>query len=152
METGSGNRVSEDGEVPEFDRLELSASGQVRIEIGKPRSVRLELDDNLLALIETDVSNSQLTIKEREQYSSAGGLVVTVGVPGLVYVGLSGSGDIGVAGIDTKDFEISLDGNGSVPASGKTGSAKVVISGAGDVNALPARRRWVGVNRRDRQR
>ena len=62
MEAGSGNRAPEDRKVPEFDRLELSASGRVRIGVGKPRSVRLELDDNLLALIETDVSNSQLTM------------------------------------------------------------------------------------------
>ncbi len=131
---GSGTMASETREVEAFTGIDFRGAGELHVEVGKPQSVAVAIDDNLLQIIRTEVRNGKLVIDNTEPYRSNVGLTVTIGVEKLESVALSGSADARISGIDGGDFAVSVSGSGDVEASGRSDDLEINITGSGDVD------------------
>ena len=65
---GSGNIITEEREVAEFTKVHLKGSGNVIVSQGQTQSLQVKTDDNIMPLIETDVSDKKLTISHGKHH------------------------------------------------------------------------------------
>ena len=65
---GSGVIVAESRFVDDFDAISLNGSANLLISVGEPASVTVEIDDNLLDVITTEVDNGCLEIRNTKNY------------------------------------------------------------------------------------
>jgi len=137
---GSGNKVTDIRAVDTFSKIKLDSSADVVVEIADEQSVEVDVDDNLVEIITTEVSGDTLSIGSSESYSSRTGVVVRIKVAKLDTVSLMGSGEIKVDGLAADDFSATVTGSGDVVVVGaaKTVTAKVTGSGDVDCSALKA--------------
>jgi hypothetical protein len=139
--TGSGKRVSEDRPVPAFHGVEFGGSGSVNVAVGGPQKVTVEIDDNLLSRVTTTVEGGVLHIGTKGRFRSDKGLRVTVQVPSLDSIDMSGSGSARIAGLHGGKLDAALSGSGKIDASGTVERVHLDISGSGeaDLSSLKSR-------------
>ncbi len=157
--TGSGQTVTETRSVAEFQAIALSASMDLSVRQGASQSLQVQADDNLLPLLETVVENNSrgatLVVRWKSGQSiyhrskvkltvvmpkltdlsvsgSGDALVQSFSTPSL-QVAVTGSGDVRLPGLSTDDFGVRISGSGDVSADGKAVKLKVRIAGSGDV-------------------
>lgn len=129
---GSGNVVTEPREVSGFDRILLSGSGTVIVEVTGTESLSIETDDNLLEEIETEVDDGRLELRARRNIDPSEDVVYTITAASLEGVSISGSGSIVVSGVDGGVFSADISGSGAVTVDGEVSEAlSVEISGSG---------------------
>jgi hypothetical protein len=138
--TGSGKTATETRNVAEFQAIGVSGSMDLAVRQGPQQSLQLTADDNLLPLLETVVENGkngatlQVRWKPGQNIYTRSNVLVTVVLPKLSAVGLSGSGDAKVDSFNTPSLAISVSGSGDVSLpSLNTDELSVRISGSGDV-------------------
>ncbi len=132
---GSGNMVTDIRDVPQFDRVLVEGSTDVTVSIGDTQSVEVDVDDNLVDIITTEVSDGRLVVSSSQGYSSSGGVVVRITVPELNGVGITGSGDLTASGLRAKDFEASVAGSGDITVTGETATVTARVAGSGTIDA-----------------
>ena len=162
---GSGNIITAEREVSEFNKVHLKGSGNVFLTPGGKQSLEIKTDDNIMPLIETDVSGKKLTISHAKHHLRPTIFEVYITVKKLEGVAISGSGDISgegrfvadtfyaeISGSGDMDFEVETDklaskisGSGSIHLSGKAEDYTVSISGSGAVNAFDVKAENVSV-------
>ena len=162
---GSGNIISQEREVAVFSKVRLKGSGKVFLTPGETQSLEIKTDDNIMPLIETEVSGNRLTISHGSHRLRPTSFEVYITIKTLKGVGISGSGDItGVGRFETDslyaeisgsgdvelevltDFlETRISGSGSVDLAGKTEEFRVSVSGSGKINAFEVDARHVSV-------
>jgi hypothetical protein len=162
---GSGNIITEEREVAEFTKVRLKGSGNVILTQGQTQSLQVKTDDNIMPLIETDVSGKKLTISHGKHHLRPTRFEVHITVKNLEGVAISGSGDISgesrfvtdtfyaeISGSGDMDFEVETDklaskisGSGSIHLSGKAEDYTLSISGSGAVNAFDVKAENVSV-------
>lgn len=133
MVRGSGVPAAETRDLPAFTKVELSGSNTVAVRVGRPQSVTVRADDNLLSLVTTAVRAGTLRIGERAGYSAEGPMSVTVAVPAMTAVTLSGSGTLTVRGVRGPSLTVDLPGSGTVRAVGKVGLVTATLAGSGNL-------------------
>jgi hypothetical protein len=132
---GSGIEGTQTRDVGAFDKIHVSGSANIAVDVGGPQSLSLRGDDNLLEFVVTEVRGGTLHIGMRSgSYSFQRGLVVQVSVPSLAALSVSGSSDSEVSGLDGGKFTVSISGSGGVRASGRVDQLDAGISGSGDMN------------------
>jgi hypothetical protein len=131
---GSGVLATETRDVGDFTGLDLRGSANVKIAVGQKARVVLELDDNLLPLIQTEVRNGQLVIDNQQSYRSSRGLSVSITVPELQQLAVHGAGDISIVNLDSDQFDVDLNGSSDVTALGSARKLTVTINGSGTVH------------------
>jgi hypothetical protein len=157
--TGSGKVVTETRQLGSFEGVALSGSMDLLVRQGATQVVEISADDNLLPLLETEVSGSgadarlQVRWKKGVSISTRTPTRVTVTVPRLTSLVASGSGDmrmerfetpalsVRVSGssdtrfeqLFTESLDISISGSGDVDGVGRAKKLKISISGSGDV-------------------
>ena len=129
---GSNVRASEERPVPVFSNVSLGGSGDVVITVGDEQRVIVESDDNLLSIISTEVEGDTLRIKTTGSYSTRIGVNVTITIPELNGVRVSGSGNVDVKNVASTNFTAAVSGSGNVVAKGTTDIVKVIVSGSGE--------------------
>ena len=132
---GSGDLITEERDVREFNEIKSSGSFDIFVEVGPEQSVKLTFDDNLIDIIETRVRGKTLRIGSEESFSSHHTCKVEITVPELEAVSLSGSGNIEVVALKSDVFECSISGSGNVEVEGETHEVEFVISGSGEIEA-----------------
>lgn len=162
---GSGNIITGEREVSEFNKVHLKGSGNVFLTLGDKQTLRIKTDDNILPLIETDVSGKKLTISHGNHYLRPTVLEVFITVNNLMEVAISGSGivrgkdrfmadafrtEISGSGdmdleVETGVLESKISGSGSIRLAGKAEDYTVSISGSGEVNAFEVQAKYVSV-------
>lgn len=155
--TGSGKVVTQDVAVSGFDRVLMASIGELTITQGETESLRIEAEDNILPVLESTVSNGQLTlsvqsnaainsrkgihytlvVKDLSELELAGmGDVTFDGLTtGSLKLNLSGSGDLKLTGVQAADVRVTLNGMGSVVLSGQADSLDLNVKGSGDIDA-----------------
>jgi hypothetical protein len=130
---GSGVAATETRAVPPFSSVELAGSSIVTIAVGRPRSVVVHADDNLVGHVTTEVASGELVIGNTSgSFTTETPMRVVVSAPSLEAVTLSGSGIVTVEDVEAGSFTVSLPGSGVVRASGGTGRLDVDLAGSGD--------------------
>jgi formylmethanofuran dehydrogenase subunit C len=131
---GSGTKAAQTRKLPAFSGIEFNGAGQVTAKVGGEPSITLEIDDNLLDIITTEVHDGRLIISSSESYSTSLGLTATVTAPELESYCQRGSGDVVIEGVQGDRFAAELFGAGNIRASGNAGRATANIAGSGNID------------------
>ena len=162
---GSGNIITGEREVSDFNKVHLKGSGKVFLNLGEKQTLRVKTDDNIMPLIETDVSGQKLTISHGKHHLRPTVFEVFVTVKNLEGVAISGSGNVRgknrfmadafyteISGsgdmdleVETGRLEAKISGSGSIRLAGKAEDYTVSISGSGEVNAFDVQAKYVSV-------
>jgi len=142
--------------VSDFSEIEFTGMGNLIITQGDEESLIVEADDNILPLIETDVSGDELTIRFRRGYNfvPVENINFYLCVVDLNKISMSGAGRVDCENLDTDRFEFDISGAGDIDfninadeiniessgaggltLSGKVDSQDIDISGVGKYNA-----------------
>jgi hypothetical protein len=137
---GSGKIVTESREVSDFTRVEVCCGMELYLTQGETESLEIEADDNFMEEITTQVINGSLVVKYRQQtnvsYQPSQSVILTLTMPEVRGVSLSGGGYFETEAIDSEGFDLGLSG-GSDAQIGElvTGDITVDISGGGRLRA-----------------
>ncbi len=142
---GSGKVVTETRTVGEFASVSLRCSADVVIVQGTPQAVSIEGEDNIIPLVETNVSNKTLIVdfKMNSVISRHKDLVVHITVPNIDSVQTTGSGNIQMDQWSASNVELESTGSGDIHigniqadslTSRQTGSGDITIDGGKTTN------------------
>lgn len=138
---GSGNIVKIAPDIKDFTSLEfLDMDGTIQVEVGKPFSIDIQIDDNLIGLLETVVKNGELSVKlkgnlNNKLYIENTNIKVILYLPELLTVKHRGNDYLTISGLSGNSFLLKNFGNGNVKLDGKVDDLDIRKSGNGDVNA-----------------
>lgn len=126
--TGSGNVITEERAVSDFDSISVNAGINLFIEQGTDEALTIEAEDNVIPRISTDVVNGKLEIRFRSV--TLGGM--NLRSPVNVYVTAVGLDSIEVSsGADVETGELNT---GKLAIDLSSGSSADVIVDAGDLD------------------
>lgn len=137
--SGSGNRQKQKREVASFTSISTNGAFHVEVVAQKPLAVEIEGDDNILPLINMEVSNNVLHIKPGHNYSVREPIIIRITVPNLEGISSNGAGKIEVAGLNNEKFEIGLNGATAIKVSGETKLVSIDTNGAGKIDTSKLR-------------
>lgn len=129
---GSGVSVTQARTLPPFHALELAGASDVTVRVGQRQAVEVRADDNLIGRLTIDVVGGALVIETRGSFSTASPMTVSVTVPELETVTLSGSGAIRIDGVDQQEFKVQLPGDGLIAVAGRVDRLEASLGGTGD--------------------
>jgi hypothetical protein len=131
---GSGNVVTISEEFTGFTRVEAGHSFDVEIIQGDEYSVVLHVDENFVDYLDVTKRGNTLDLDLKENYSYQfldGVLEVTITMPELLLVRLSGASDARMVGFDSNArFEAALSGASSLTGDLGAGDVVADVSGA----------------------
>lgn len=153
---GSGNVISETRQLRGFHSIRLTTNSTVNITQGSRQSIEIRGDDNIIPLIETEVSSGTLTISSKWGPMPISGVEINITMKDIEALHVSGSGKIfgeNLIEADNADLKVSgsgdislelnvnsisakISGSGEIGLSGKTETLDIGISGSGDFYAF----------------
>ncbi len=131
---GSGKLQKQKRDVGSFNSISTEGAFDLEIVCQKPQSLEIEGDDNVLALITTEVSNNVLHIKSLRGYSVSKPITLRISLPDLAGISASGVGNIEVSGIKNEKFAIDASGAPTIRAAGETRVLNIEANGAGKID------------------
>ena len=130
---GSGVAATEARDLPPFSSVELAGSNTVTIRVGEEQSVVVRADNNLVDRVTTAVQDGSLVIGDVPgSYTTKSPMSITISVPSLDALTLTGSGVIAVSDIEAASLTVRLPGSGVLRASGAATKLVVTLDGSGD--------------------
>jgi hypothetical protein len=133
--TGSGVRKREKRDLSPFTSITTDGAFDVQVVSQQPQSLEIEGDDNLLALVATDVSNGVLRIKNLRGYSTNDPVKIKISIPNIDGVTANGAGTIEISGVKNDKLEINSNGAPTIKVSGETKALAIDANGAGKIDA-----------------
>lgn len=139
--TGSGKTVTRLFDYKDFDKLSLKdLQGEIEVEIGKPFSISVTIDDNLEPLLQVKSEGGVLTVelkgnKNNTMYIEDTHIKVRISLPEISVLEHRGNTDAAVMGIVGRYFRLQNDGNGDVLIKGSIDELDISNIGNGQVNA-----------------
>ncbi len=141
---GSGKTIMLKPEVIDFDKIETQINAKIIVEIGKPKSLSIEIDDNLsnLLTIEQDDAAHKLTFKldktklGKNTWVQNANIVVKISMPEMSVFTQRSNGKADISGLNGRYFRAENYGNGDILLRGaKVDVFDLESRGNGDVNA-----------------
>ncbi|WP_264522390.1 DUF2807 domain-containing protein [Flavobacterium sp. N1994] len=140
---GSGKTITKTYDYQNFDKVFFDdLDGNLQIEVGKPFSISITIDDNLINLLSVieDSSKKGLTIslkgnRNNKLYIEDTKIKVTITMPFLSEVSNNGNSGLNVTNINSKNFKSINPVNGSTTLSGIVDNLEVLCKGNGNLNA-----------------
>ncbi len=152
---GSGVKGIETRNLPDFTKLEVGGAFEVVLTQESSNSIRIEADDNLLALILTDIKSDVLKISTEKALCPKTNMKLFISAKSLqalkahgavdlktnntisaekFELTMSGASDV-VISLETKLLISKLSGASELSLKGKADTHAVELSGAGEINA-----------------
>lgn len=134
---GSDKLVHQPRAIAGVRVLELRGPVDVVLKQAPVEKLTVHADDNLAALVETEVHDGTLRIGIREgaSFRSRHAIGATLEVPHLSAIRLLASGDLTCAGFDADLLELTIQGSGDLRIDAlHAGTVAVLIQGSGDVH------------------
>jgi hypothetical protein len=125
---GQGPMTSETREVGSFSRIEATAGIRVEVRIGPAQGVEVTAQESLLPVISTEVRGDTLSVEASEDYTTVEPVTVTVVVPALDGITLSG-GSRATIDLDAERIEIRIRGGAHITAAGSVDSLALDANG-----------------------
>ena len=135
---GSSNIISQEKQLSAYDRIEVLGSYDVIFTDGEVGKIKIKAPDNILPLIQTEVSDVLLKIgTEKNRYKVKEPIIIYVPVDSrLKQVDIKGSADIySEKNLETKALEVDVYGSGDVRLQVDASSLALKIDGSGGVSA-----------------
>ncbi len=135
--SANGTVIIEERNLTAFTNIECDLSAEVTVIQSENYKVKIETSENILGIIETKVSGSTLEIdlKNGKCLKNNYSLKITVYLPELKGLDISGSGDVYVPGkIISETLDLEISGSGSVRMDSiDVNSIIADISGSGEI-------------------
>ncbi len=140
---GSGKTITKTFDYQNFNKVNFDDfDGKLEIEVGKPFSISITIDDNLvnlLTLIE-NAKDKRLTIalkgnRNNNMYIEDTKINVKITLPYLTEVTNNGNSGLNVTNINSKNFKSENPVNGSTNLSGIVDNLEVICRGNGNLYA-----------------
>jgi hypothetical protein len=134
--TGSGKRITETREVSGFDEVVLAGSGELYIEQGPKEALSVEVDDNVMKYVKTEVKGNSLVLGFKDNVSVSLGqpIIFRLTVRDITSVTLAGSGKVAAKALETDKLTINLPGSGEMAFDKvDTTTLHVTIAGSGNI-------------------
>jgi hypothetical protein len=126
---GQGPVTSETREVGAFSRIEATAGIRIVVHIGPSEAVEVSAQENLLPVIATDLRGDTLSIEASEDFTTLEPVTITVVVPALDGITLSGGSQAVIDGLDAESLELRIRGGAQVTAAGSVDSVGLDAGG-----------------------
>ena len=107
----------------------------IQVVAQQPQSLEIEGDDNLLALVATDVSSGVLRIKNLRGYSTHEPIKIKISAPNIEAFTANGAGKIQISALKNDKFELDSNGAPTIKVSGETKALSINANGAGNIDA-----------------
>ena len=167
---GSNNIITQEKQLSAYDKIEVLGSYDVIFTDGEVGKIKIKAPDNILPLIQTEVSDGLLKIgAEKNRYKVKEPIIIYVPVNSrLKQVDIKGSADIytensletkaldvDVYGsgdvrlqVDSSTLALKIDGSGDIRVGGKTDNLSININGSGNVEVpnLKAEKAVININ------
>ena len=130
--------ASQPRSVGAFHAIDLAGTLEVEVAIGKPASVEITGEADLLDKVVTVVKDGALVISTPELRNARhrnSHLRAIVSAPELGALTISGTGAIKATGVAGERFAITVSGTGAITAAGSTGALRIDLGGTGEVAA-----------------
>jgi len=131
---GQGPVTSEAREVGAFSRIEATAGIRVVVHIGPSEAVEVSAQENLLPVIATNRRGDTLSIEASEDFTTLEPVTVTIVVPALDGITLSGGSQAVIDGLDAESLELRIRGGAQVTAAGSVSSVTLHADGGASAN------------------
>jgi hypothetical protein len=135
--TGSGNVVTQEEAISDFDKVDISQSFVVDIKQGENFSVIVRVDDNLVEQLQVEKFGSTLKIGLKTGISivSNATLEAEITMPELTGLDLSGASSATISGFkSTKNLTVDLSGASSLRGDIEAGDTSFDLSGSSNAN------------------
>ena len=167
---GSSNIISQEKQLSAYDRIEVLGSYDVIFTDGEVGKIKIKAPDNILPLIQTEVSHGLLRIDTgKNRYKLKEPIIIYVPVDfrlkqvvirgsADIYtekileikaldIDVYGSGDVRLQ-VDASSLALKIDGSGDIRVGGKTDNLSININGSGDVEVpnLKAEKAVININ------
>ncbi|HUF03136.1 MAG TPA: head GIN domain-containing protein [Aridibacter sp.] len=136
------NYRSEARNVSGFTGVDIGGAMEAEITVGGSYEVIIEAKEDVLPRIITEVRNGSLVVKhdkawkEKTDWKQRGKVKVTVSLPTLDNLDISGASAAKVTGVNSDKIDIDVSGASSVSIDGSARSATIDISGASNIKAI----------------
>ncbi|MCF8364895.1 MAG: DUF2807 domain-containing protein [Bacteroidales bacterium] len=132
---GNGKVVTQERDPGNFSGIKVNCSADVYIKQGSQNQVIVKADENLLEMIETEVTGDILKVDINGSISNVKQLDVFITVENLNTIQINGSGDVESENtIQGIDLEIGINGSGNVELDLDMKNVRTSINGSGDVS------------------
>jgi hypothetical protein len=130
---GSGNITTQQHQVSDFARIDMSGVGDVVITQGEAASLTVEADDNLQAALQSEIRDGTLylSVAPNTTIRQATRITFVVTVRELSAIRLSGAGTITARDIRGEQLVVHHSGVGSITVGGVVRAQDVTVSGLG---------------------
>jgi hypothetical protein len=132
--TGSGNIVTDKRNVSNFKGLDVGGIFKVEAIAQKDFGVEVEIDDNLVPMVNTEVRDGILHIELEGHVKSRGPILVRVFAPNLESIESSGASNISVSQLKNSSLSVSSSGASKISVAGETAKLTVGVSGASNID------------------
>lgn len=140
---GSGKTITKSYDYQNFDKVLFNdLDGKIEVEVGKPYSISITIDDNLLNLLTVSENSKNKTLavslkgnNNNKLYIEDTKIKVKISMPFLMEVSNNGNSRLTVTNINSKFFKSNNPVNGSTTLSGIVDALEIFCSGNGVLNA-----------------
>ena len=133
---GSNNIITQEKQLSAYDRIEVLGSYDVIFTDGEVGKIKIKAPDNILPLIQTEVSDGLLKIgAEKNRNKVKEPIIIYVPVDSrLKQVDIKGSADISTEkNLETKTLNVSIYGSGDARLAVDVSSLALEVVGSGDI-------------------
>ncbi len=140
---GTGKLISRTFDFKDFDRVAFEDfDGKIEVEIGKPFSIKVDIDENLEPRLEVKKDNKEglLTIRLTGNYNGKlylenTHIKIKVCLPETSEIQHRGNTNLYISGVIGRYFRFENDGNGDVLLQGNINELDINKNGNGNINA-----------------
>ena len=134
---GSGNVSAESRKVSDFQSVSLEGDGELTIEQTGKESLTITADDNLLPLLTSDVSGTELVLgtKPRTSVNPSKPILYKLEVGKLAEIRVSGGAVVIANGIVSDSLKIEGSGSTKMTMSGQAARQEISFAGSSDYQA-----------------
>jgi len=140
---GTGKLISRTFDFKDFDKVSFEDfDGKIEVEIGKPFSIKVDIDENLESRLEVkkDHNEGLLSIRLAGNYSGKlyledTHIKIKVTMPEASLIQHRGNTNVHITGVLGRYFRLDNDGNGNVLLQGSIDELDIKKNGNGNVNA-----------------
>ena len=140
---GSGKTITKSYDYQNFDKIDFDdLDGKLEVEIGKPFSIAVTIDDNLLPLLSFDENQSDQSLSiffkgnnNNKMYIEDTNVKIKITMPSATEIHHAGNSSLNVTNIDGSTFKLDNADNASTTLSGAIDQLEIKNHGNGIVNA-----------------
>jgi Putative auto-transporter adhesin, head GIN domain len=151
---GSGKIVNKIFGYKNFDKINIQdLDGNIVVTVGKPFAITAAIDDNLESILKVTESNGELKLqlqgnRSNRLYIEETNIEIKICMPAITAALHSANSKLIIEGINSKNFRIKNNENGTATIKGTAEELEIVCAGNGNVKATEMLSQKVSITKR----